>query len=206
MERGTRCKMGHDGKAAWGVVDMKKVHEEKANGQVWKMGVLFFFTLSLTMLFLGMRGVMALGGFLSSGGPYLVTHPSPGWAWIMYPAILLTVATLGAGFAILKRERGGYLMVHAWSALCFSLGWNFLDFGLGLFGKPETDWSDVAVGLVILLLGAIPLLVMILDLRRKIRESRTSGHRPAPASWLSLQLIVVLAALVLGFVLFRSIR
>ena len=82
--------------------------------------------LCMTMLFLGMRDIMDLGGFVASGGPYVIAHPAPGWVWVMPLSIVLGLAAAFGNAVAASRAHGFNLAVAAWPALFLSLGWNFL--------------------------------------------------------------------------------
>lgn len=182
-------------------------NRETPGKKIRNLGILIVFSFSLALLYQGMRGVMHLGGYAAMGGPYLVGRQAPDWVWVMPLAILLTVASMSAGFALLRRERGFSLISLSWSALFISLGWNFLDFGLGLGGKPGPYWDDLAAALVFMLVGAIPLAVMLLDLPRRMKERRIIGAAPLTDPWMVLmQVIVAAAAVFIGMIVFRSLQ
>src|SRR5205823_5358250 len=87
----------------------------------------------VTLVFLGMRSIMDIGGSCADGGPYVSANPCPGGV-----ALVMSLAfPAGFGFAALSawagsRLGGGYASfpLLAWPALFISLGWNFLDYGL----------------------------------------------------------------------------
>jgi hypothetical protein len=180
---------------------------ERTGTRVRRLGVLFVFSFSLAILYQGMRGVMYLGGFVATGGPYLVTHQAPGWVYAMPPAIFLVVAGMSAGFVQLKKKRGFNLMTFSWPAIFISLGWNFLDFGLGLQGKPGPYWDDVGAAILFILIGSIPLAVMLLDLPRTMKERRDAGAAPSGYPWTVLsQIALAAAAVFLGVLAFRGLQ
>jgi hypothetical protein len=190
-----------------GEPEFEKIGKKKR--MIWELVVLCTFSFSLTVLYLAMRIVMYNGGYISLGGPYLVTHQAPGWTWIMPFVILLNILSMSAGFAIVKRKEGFSLMVFSWSALCTSLGWIFLDFGLGLHGNPGLQWDEIVVGIVIILIGVLPLMVMLLDVRQKMRERRYMKTVPVMSvNVLSVLIQVMLSvmALCLGILFFWSLQ
>lgn len=169
------------------------------------LAVLFVFSLSLTLLYQGMRGLQALGGYAATGGPYLVTRPAPGWAWVLYAAIPLAVVSLGAVFALLRRKPGTSLLYLCWPAAFLSLGWNFVEFGLR---GSSPDGFDLAAGGLFVLLGFVPLVVLALDYRQKIREHRRTGEAPPPRPGLRPllpQLATASGAVFLGVLCFRAL-
>jgi hypothetical protein len=109
----------------------------------------------LAILFMGMRGVMDLGGWVAAGGPYEIASPAPDWVWLVPVSIIAGIAFGGLNFAAAWRAGGFTLLPFIWSALFFSLGWNFLEYG---FRPPEGDgpiWGWVVCGVVFWLM-AIP--------------------------------------------------
>lgn len=127
----------------------------------------------ITFLFLGMRAVMDIGGACASGGPYVSVRPCPDGI-----AALMTVGTLGlfvfGGLGIWAGARigGGWaaLPFLAWPGLFFSLGWNFLEYGLRPPGDapgPALGW--LFCGAVFVVMGAVPLWIAI-SARNELRE------------------------------------
>ena len=161
----------------------------------------FIFGAALTGLYLGMRGIMRLGGYVASGGPYAITHPAPGWVWVMPVAIILGLATVFTSFAMGKKLGGPNIMALSWSAVCLSLGWNFIEFGI----KPQSGagpaWFDIICGIVIILLGAIPLILIILVIRSSFSSGKQSPHvtgQPSQKRGWVLSLLLQLTAVGLG--------
>lgn len=174
--------------------------------QNWMMAVLFFFCLALTILYHGMRGVLDLGGFVASGGPYAIAHPAPGWIWIMPVSAILMVATLvvGVNVSIASGFHGSSLMIFSWSAVFISLGWNFLDYGIGFGEKTGPVWSWLVCAFFFMLMGLIPLYFILRNLVKKMKE----GKRERPAAWipsLLFQVFLVVVAIAGGGALFRLV-
>ena len=119
----------------------------------------------LTLLYLGMREVMEIGGACAEGGPYQTRQECPDGA----PEALFGGAwggLIGAGiFALSARALGGSytrLLLWAWPALFLSLGWNFLEYGLDPPGGTEGAVAGWLVCAVLFgLMGGIPLLFLI---------------------------------------------
>ena len=127
----------------------------------------------ITLLFLGMRAVMDIGGACASGGPFVSVRPCPDGI-----AALMTVGTLGlfvfGGLGIWAGARvgGGWaaLPFLAWPGLFLSLGWNFLEYGIRPPGDepgPSIGW--LFCGVVFVLMGAVPLWIAI-SARNELRE------------------------------------
>jgi hypothetical protein len=118
----------------------------------------------LTLVFLGMRAVMNVGGFCAEGGPYVIDTPCPeGVPLVMVGGIFGLFgfgglmawkgATIGSGYAA--------LVALAWPALFLSLGWNFLEYGLR---PPEGEgvvFGWLIPGVVFVLMGGVPLLAAL---------------------------------------------
>jgi hypothetical protein len=117
----------------------------------------------ITLLWLGMRAVMDLGGFCASGGPYQIAVECPDAVILTTPVSILG-GFVAAGLMLWGGAslRGGWLglVFLAWPALFLSLGWNFLEYG---FFPPEGGWvwSWIFCGVVFVLMGAIPLIVVV---------------------------------------------
>jgi len=165
---------------------------------------LLVFSLCLTILYQGMRGIMYLGGFVASGGPYAIAHPAPGWVWIIPISVILVIITIFIGIGQGVKAGGPNLMFLSWSALFLALGWNFLAFGLGLptDGKAVIGWLICA--LLFLPMGAIPLWIILTSFFRDWGKKRTAGSS-LPWVFLWMQLLCAAAGIYLGIVLFRAI-
>ena len=113
----------------------------------------------ITLIWLGMRAVMDIGGACAEGGPFVPVQPCPEGA----PAAL-TLGMLGLfGFGALgiwagAQIGGGWaaLPLLAWPALFGSLGWNFLEYGF-TFEEGAIVWGWVIPGVVFVLMAVIPL-------------------------------------------------
>lgn len=173
---------------------------------------LFGFAFCLTLLWLGMRGVMDLGGFVALGGPYAVAHPAPSFVWIMPVSIWGGLLFLFLNFIAARRVGGLRLLWIAWPALFLSLGWNFLEYAFRPPGGAGLAWGWLVCGVVFVLMGGIPFLFIIPPLVKswkKLWSGRAgpdgqAGSAVAPSSGgagRSLRLLflaVQLATLALG--------
>ena len=114
---------------------------------------------SITLIWLGMRAVMDIGGACADGGPFVPVQPCPAGA----PAAL-TLGMLGIfGFGALgiyagAQIGGGWaaLPLLAWPALFGSLGWNFLEYGY-TFEEGAIVWGWVIPGVIFILMAVVPL-------------------------------------------------
>ncbi|HET9520652.1 MAG TPA: SHOCT domain-containing protein [Candidatus Limnocylindrales bacterium] len=117
----------------------------------------------LTLVFLGMRAVMDVGGACADGGPYVSAQPCPeGTAVAMIGGIFGLFAAGGLMAWFGGRLGAGYvaLIGLGWPALFISLGYNFLEYGIDPAG-PSTDpeWGFLIPGVMFWAMGGIPLAV-----------------------------------------------
>jgi hypothetical protein len=116
----------------------------------------------IALLWLGMRAVMDIGGFCASGGPYQIAVECPDSVVLSTPLSImggfLAAGLILWGGAGLGGSWAG-LVLLAWPALFLSLGWNFLQYG---FFAPDGGWiwSWIFCGVLFVLMGAIPLVVI----------------------------------------------
>jgi hypothetical protein len=115
----------------------------------------------LTLLFLGMRAVMDVGGACADGGPYVSALPCPDGVPLAMIGGIFGLFLFG-GLAALGGSRigGPYggLVFLAWPALFLSLGWNFLEYGFRSPGGWEWGW--LIPGVLFILMGGGPLLAL----------------------------------------------
>ena len=117
---------------------------------------------SLTILWLGMRAVLGVGGFCAEGGPYVITQHCPeGTAWLIPLAVFAGLGSAGlTGWegSKLGAPWGGIVGL-AWPGLFISLGWNFLEFA---FFPPEgmdgIQLGWLIPGILFVIMGAFPLI------------------------------------------------
>jgi hypothetical protein len=110
---------------------------------------------SLTLVFLGMRAVMDVGGSCGSGGPYVIATPCPdGVAGLIPLAIFAGLAGVFLYSMNAWKLPGPRLTFLTWSALFLSLGWNFWEYGL----NDGPEWGWIICGIVFVLMGAFPLI------------------------------------------------
>lgn len=171
----------------------------------------FIFGAALTNLYLGMRGIMRLGGFVASGGPYAITHPAPGWVWVMPVSIVLGLTSVFVSFGTGRKLGGPNIMALAWSAVCISLGWNFIEFGIKSQAGEGLAWGDIISGAVIILIGAIPLILIIQLVRSSFRDRKqarqVAGQTSQSRGWgfsLVFQLMAVGLGIFLGIRFFEN--
>ncbi len=112
---------------------------------------------AMTILFLGMRAVMDVGGYCAEGGPYqIAVHCPTGVAALMPLSIFLGLAF--AGLYATSLVRGGpNATLLFWTALFGSLGWNFLEYGLKSPAGGGMDISWLICGVLFFLMAIFPL-------------------------------------------------
>jgi hypothetical protein len=116
----------------------------------------------ITLVFLGMRSVMDIGGACADGGPYVPVQPCPVGAPIALVGGIFGLF-LFVGIAMWFGARVGGIWAAApllaWSGLFLALGWNFLDYGI--FNPPGDEgiiWGWAFCGIVFVIMGGAPLL------------------------------------------------
>lgn len=166
---------------------------------------LFVFSLSLIMIYQGMRGVMELGGFVATGGPYEIAHPAPDYVWIFPVFINLMVFSMIGAASVGKKINGPNLMSLSWSALFLSLGWNFTELGILAVRNGEGGIGWIICAVLFAAMGGIPLIVIIRNYAKELEKNRDfSDTIPIPAKIL-IQMAVAAAGVFLGVRLFGSL-
>jgi hypothetical protein len=145
---------------------------------------------SITVVFLGMRSVLDVGGQCASGGPYVIAVPCPDGTWTLPLAVFA-----GLGFVFLALTGGtkiGGLYASlpglAWVGLFCSLGFNFLQWGIAPPADPTVDSSGggiifVLLGLMFEAMGIVPLFTTLWAMRAGAsKESVTFGGRSFTAA------------------------
>ena len=116
---------------------------------------------SLTILWLGMRAVLDVGGYCAEGGPYVIAQHCPAGTALLIPLSIFG----GLGSAALMAWKGAklgspwsVLVGLAWPALFISLGWNFLEFAfLPPAGMDGVQLGWLIPGVLFVIMGAVPL-------------------------------------------------
>lgn len=119
----------------------------------------------LTVVFLGMRAVMNVGGFCAEGGPYVIDTPCPAGVPLLMILGIFGLFGFGAITGWKSSQIGGPLaglVLLVWPALFISLGWNFLEYAIR---PPEPDygivWGWLIPGVIFVIMGAAPLLALL---------------------------------------------
>jgi hypothetical protein len=126
-------------------------------------------TMSITLLFLGMRAVMDVGGACAEGGPYVSAQPCPeGVPLAMIGGMfgLFGAAGLIVWFGSQVGKGAVAIVAVGWPALFLSLGLNFMDYA---FHPPDTAatpvWGWLIPGVLFWLIGGAPLAIGLLAWR-----------------------------------------
>jgi hypothetical protein len=115
----------------------------------------------LTLMFLGMRSVMDIGGACAEGGPYVPVQPCPdGAALALIGGSFGLFAAAGLMIWFGSRLGKGYvtLVFLGWPALFISLGFNFLQYGLNPPPGQPVEWGFLVPGVLFWIIGIGPLL------------------------------------------------
>ncbi len=120
-------------------------------------------TFCLTLVFLGMRAVMDVGGACADGGPFVSAQPCPDGAPLALTGGILGLFGAGGLMAWFGGRLGpGYvgLVGLGWPALFISLGFNFFQYGFEPAG-PATgpEWGFLISGVIFWLMGGVPLAI-----------------------------------------------
>lgn len=149
-------------------------------------------TLCITLVFLGMRSVMDIGGACADGGPFVPVQPCPDGAPAamvlgIFGLFLFGGLTFATGAAVGGAWSG--LGILAWTGLFGSLGWNFLDYGI--INPPEGEtvvWGWLIPGVMFEVMAFVPLVIgggVIAAMRGRgasWRRSSSSAGTP-PGGW-----------------------
>jgi hypothetical protein len=126
-------------------------------------------TMSVTLLFLGMRAVMDVGGACADGGPYVSAQPCPsGVPLAMIGGMfgLFGAAGLIVWFGSQIGKAAAAIVALGWPALFLALGLNFMDYAFNPpDGEPTPVWGWLIPGVLFWLIGGAPLAVGLLAWR-----------------------------------------
>jgi hypothetical protein len=159
-------------------------------------GSIFF----LTCLFLAMRGVMDLGGFVAKGGPYVIAHEAPGYVWII-PVSIFGLVLMAITLISTFDRRGGMdlLTPLLLPAMFLSLGWNFFEYSL--FKFDYILWGWLVCGVLFFAIGGLPLVLMT----KKYPPATILGNYGNNLRTVMLQAAGIILGIICGFFFFQAI-
>jgi hypothetical protein len=176
---------------------------------IWRIVLVFIgifgFTFCLTSLYLAMRGIMPIGGFVAYGGPYHIAHEAPNWVWIFPASIMTGVIFIFLNQYNARRVGGLNLLALLWPAVFLSLGENFLEFGFNPPGQePGIALGWIICGVAFMVMGGWPLIIIIKNGIRTLRKSADHGRPVTPRRSITITVIIInLAAVFFGLYLGR---
>ena len=105
----------------------------------------------ITLLYLGMRSVMDIGGQCADGGPYVIAQHCPDGATAamfigMFGLFLFGGIAMWGGVTI--GDPWAEIPLLAWTGLFGTLGWNFLDYGLVSPPDGQVGWGFLIPGVL----------------------------------------------------------
>jgi hypothetical protein len=169
-----------------------EIEARSLTDSAWVFASLALVAASLTVVFLGMRSVMEIGGACAQGGPFVPVRPCPaGVPGLMVGGIWLGLISAGVYVWRASRARALSFVGFFWPALFLSLGWNFWEFGLEPPDAVGTAWGWIVCAVVFFVMGAAPLLVAVPWFVRRLRgqeptvpdlRARFATRRSAPVS------------------------
>jgi hypothetical protein len=151
-------------------------------------------TMCLTLVFLGMRAVLDVGGACADGGPYVSRQSCPdGAALALFGGVFGLFAAAGLVIWFGSRLGGRWvsLVFLGWPALFISLGFNFIQYGIDPPGDfAGLEWGFLVPGVMFWVMGGVPLLLGVAGWR-----AATSGRSSSAAARMSrLQSSITLPA------------
>ena len=118
-------------------------------------------TAGVVWLYMASGPVMEAGGFVATGGPYVIEHPAEDWIWL--PTMGATFMTFAAVTnALISRglNRPG-LILPFWAGLFGSLAIPFFNYGFHAPGG-GVSWAWIVCGVVFALMALPAILVLLL--------------------------------------------
>ena len=127
---------------------------------------------SITLLFLGMRAVMDVGGVCAEGGPFEIRQQCPeGVTWVILISIWAGLLSAGVCMWQALKHDVSNLVAFAWPALIFSLAWNFFEYGFNPPGDPGVSWMWLLCGVLFVVVGGFPIAIVVPAWRRSGRNA-----------------------------------
>jgi len=162
-------------------------------------------TSAITVLYLGGREIMGLGGFVASGGPYEIAHPAPDWVWVI-PVACVGGMMAGWVHALAAwRLNGFHLAFIGWTLLFGSLGVAFLEAGLDPPGG-GTSWAWLVTGVVFEAMALPALAIMVARMLPAARDlPDVVRGRTGSALYIAVNVLALVAGIPVGGAFFLAV-
>jgi hypothetical protein len=135
----------------------------------------------MTMLYLGMRSVMEIGGACADGGPFVPAVRCPeGVPFMILGGIWGAIIMMGIYVWQTMKNKVPSFLAWSWSALFLSLGWNFLEFGLNPPFGEGLAWGWLVCAILFGLMGGIPLVFAVKPVLRSFFNPKPEPERIKP--------------------------
>jgi hypothetical protein len=138
-------------------------HPPPLRASLWVFVTLAGAVCALTLLFLGTREVMAIGGACADGNaPYVIARPCPKGTFVsVFGGVFGGLVCVGLYTLVTTQRRLPALTGFVWPALFLSLAWNFFEFGLRPPAGDGPVWAWLLTGVLFVALGGVPLLFTV---------------------------------------------
>jgi hypothetical protein len=118
----------------------------------------------ITLLYLGMRSVMDIGGQCADGGPYVIAQHCPDGAAAamfigMFGLFLFGGIAMWGGVSI--GDPWAEVPLLAWTGLFGTLGWNFLDYGVFNAPSGQLEWGFAIPGVLFEIMAFGPVVLAL---------------------------------------------
>lgn len=114
--------------------------------------------------------VLSRGGWVASGGPYVIASPAPEWIMLLMPgAVLLFTASIMTSIYFSERLRWPWLLRFAWSGVFLTIGYRFACAGAG-GGEPIPGFIICAI--LFIIMGIAPLVWIPVERMQRRRSER----------------------------------
>lgn len=153
----------------------------------------------VTIVVYGNTALMNEGGFVASGGPYVIAHPAPAGFWILPVAFLgmFGFPALHAVFA--SRIRGFSLLFATWCAIWTVDGAVTLWYGFNPPGGPGLSWGWLVQGTIFVIVGLVSTVLYLLSLWRGWAERKAEAVGARLWGYAAMTLAAIIAGVYLGY-------
>lgn len=120
---------------------------------------------SVTITTVGGMAIMDEGGFVASGGPYQIAHPTPQGLWIL-PIAFIGLFAFPVVHAVFASRIMGFRLIWAtWCAVWIATGGTTFWYGLHPPGGSGLAWGWLIMGGVFLVVGLVSVSLYFVALR-----------------------------------------